>query len=218
MVQLYEKGSISYVDLMKNLGITNTGKMNYHLKVLGDLVEKNEDAKYRLTEKGQLASRVLTEISNKSPVEQTYKWKRLIASILAIANAISLVVSSLLFFVGYIDWHFFSSQIIYSLVAFLVAFIIFKFPTSRPKYDPKRARKLTAISFVIGGAMFTSIFLFFAIGVLLMTILGTKIPGGPIGTAFLLFTFLAGPIIGGSIGYLLFKRSKYSNPSFYSPF
>lgn len=66
MLQLQEKGSISYVDLMKILGITNTGKMNYHLKVLGDLIAKNEDGKYLLTEKGKLATRMLLEFNNKT--------------------------------------------------------------------------------------------------------------------------------------------------------
>ncbi len=59
---LQEKGSHGYVDLMKALGIANTGKMNYHLKVLGDLLSKNEDGRYSLSEKGELASRLLLEL------------------------------------------------------------------------------------------------------------------------------------------------------------
>lgn len=58
---LQEKGSLSYVDLMKALGITNTGKMNYHLRVLSNLLTKKEDGQYALTEKGTLASRLLLE-------------------------------------------------------------------------------------------------------------------------------------------------------------
>jgi hypothetical protein len=188
------------------------------LKLLSDLLEKNDSCKYILSEKGQLAYKVLTEFPDVPPEDQPKKWKTIIASLLAIGNAISLIVSSALFFIGYIDWHFFSSQIIYSLVAFLVAFIIFKMPTSRQKYDPIRARKLTGFSFVIGGAIFTSIFLFFSTGIVLMTILCTRIPGGILGNAFLIWAFVFGPIIGGLIGYIVFKRSKYSKPSFYSPF
>jgi hypothetical protein len=218
IVTLQEKGALGYTELMERLEIARTGTFNYHLKVLGDLLEKDDSGRYVLSEKGQVAYKVLAESPNGPPIEQADKWKRVIAYILAIANGISLIVSSLLFFIGYIDWHFFSSQIIYSLAAFLVAFIIFKFPTSRPKYDPNRARKLTGFFFVLGGAMFTSIFLFFALGFTLMSILGTTIPSGLLGTAFLVFSFLGGAIIGGIIGYLLFKRSKYSKPSFYSPF
>jgi DNA-binding transcriptional ArsR family regulator len=58
---LNEKGSLSYTDLMKALEIDNTGRVNYHLKVLDDLVMKKEDGQYALTEKGKLASRLLLE-------------------------------------------------------------------------------------------------------------------------------------------------------------
>ena len=39
---LNEKGAMSYTDLMDELGIVSTGLINYHLKVLGDLVQKND--------------------------------------------------------------------------------------------------------------------------------------------------------------------------------
>lgn len=61
---LQERGSLSYVDLMKALEITNTGKMNYHLKVLGELLSKREDGEYVLSKKGLLASRLLLEFPN----------------------------------------------------------------------------------------------------------------------------------------------------------
>ena len=105
-----------------------------------------------------------------------------------------------------------------SIGGYLIAFIILKLPTGKVKYEPNRARKITGFFFVLGGAMFTSIFLFFATGYLLMTILGTKIPAGPIGDAFLIFSFGIGPIIGCILGYVVFKKSKYSNPSLYSSF
>ena len=134
---LQEKSSLSYSDLKDASGIASTGQMNYHLKILGDLLEKNQ-GQYVLSEKGKLAYRVLADFPQ-GPVEQAYKWKRLLAQIIAIVNSISLVVATLLFFIGNIDWRFYSSQMIYSLVAFLVAFIIFKFPTTRPKYDPNQS-------------------------------------------------------------------------------
>jgi len=60
---LQEKGSLGYVDMMKALGITNTGKMNYHLKVLGNLLTKRDDGQYGLSDRGVLASRLLQEFS-----------------------------------------------------------------------------------------------------------------------------------------------------------
>lgn len=48
-----EKGSMSYVEIQRLLGIKSTGKLNYHLKVIGDLLEKEaESGKYRLTKRG----------------------------------------------------------------------------------------------------------------------------------------------------------------------
>ena len=38
---LSEKSSLSYTDLMDALKIGSTGTLNYHLKILGDLLEKN---------------------------------------------------------------------------------------------------------------------------------------------------------------------------------
>lgn len=40
---LNEKGSLSYTDLMDELEIVSTGLLNYHLKVLCDLIAKNEE-------------------------------------------------------------------------------------------------------------------------------------------------------------------------------
>ena len=67
---LREKESLSYVDLMKALGITNTGKMNYHLKVLSSLLSKKDDGQYVLSEKGMLASRLLLEFSETNAARQ----------------------------------------------------------------------------------------------------------------------------------------------------
>ena len=65
ILALNEKGNLSYTDLMSTLSIANTGKLNYHLKVLNDLLMKTEDGRYALTEKGTLASRLLQEFEEK---------------------------------------------------------------------------------------------------------------------------------------------------------
>ena len=38
---LENKASLSYGDLLSQSSITNTGRLNYHLKVLGDLISKD---------------------------------------------------------------------------------------------------------------------------------------------------------------------------------
>ena len=66
VLHLSRRGQLAYVELMSLLEITNTGKFNYHLKVLDNLVEKGEDGKYRLTERGQLASQLLQKFPEKT--------------------------------------------------------------------------------------------------------------------------------------------------------
>jgi hypothetical protein len=75
---LNEKQSLGYTDLMNNLGIVNTGILNYHLKVLGDLLTKDEAGQYLLTQKGKLASKLLIEFPEPDIALQAKKkgWKR----------------------------------------------------------------------------------------------------------------------------------------------
>ena len=65
VLHLSRRGQLAYVELMNLLEITNTGKFNYHLKILGNLIEKDETGKYRLTERGQLASQLLQKFPEK---------------------------------------------------------------------------------------------------------------------------------------------------------
>jgi len=52
---LNEKNALSHTDLLEALGFLSTGRLNYHLKQLDDLLTKNVDVRYTLTEKGKLA-------------------------------------------------------------------------------------------------------------------------------------------------------------------
>ena len=57
---LEQRGRLGYVELQNLLGIPHTGKLNYHLKVLGDLISKDEQTgQYSLSEKGKVAVTLL---------------------------------------------------------------------------------------------------------------------------------------------------------------
>jgi hypothetical protein len=75
VLTLLEKKELTYVDLMNLVGVENTGKLNYHLKILSDLIEKDGNGKYRLTEKGQLASQLLLRFPEKK-FERASRWWR----------------------------------------------------------------------------------------------------------------------------------------------
>ncbi len=59
---------------METLGFSSTGTLNYNLKVLGDLLSKDDTEKYLLSEKGKLACRILTEFPDEN--NQLQKRKR----------------------------------------------------------------------------------------------------------------------------------------------
>ncbi len=58
---LAEEGALEYSEIMRKLGLTSTGRLNYHLKVMRDLLEKDELNRYRLSKKGILAYQLLRE-------------------------------------------------------------------------------------------------------------------------------------------------------------
>jgi hypothetical protein len=59
ILSLNANPNLSYMDLMNIVETKNTGKFNYHLKVLADLIEKDANGRYMLTEKGRLAAQFL---------------------------------------------------------------------------------------------------------------------------------------------------------------
>ncbi len=56
---LYTRGPTSYTEIMESLNIDNTGKLNYHLKILGGLIQKDEQGRYTLSESGVHAAALL---------------------------------------------------------------------------------------------------------------------------------------------------------------
>ena len=78
ILALSENQNFSYMDLMGIVEAENTGKFNYHLKILADLIQKDENGKYGLTEKGRLAAQFL----------KTFKEKKIESSRLRMADAL----------------------------------------------------------------------------------------------------------------------------------
>lgn len=66
ILTLYSARKVSYMDLMGTVEASNTGKFNYHLKVLADLIQKDPDGQYELTQKGYLAAQMLQTFKGKN--------------------------------------------------------------------------------------------------------------------------------------------------------
>ena len=66
VLALYTAKGLTYMDLINAAEVANTGKFNYHLKLLADLIQKDDQGKYTLTEKGQLAAQFLQKFPEKN--------------------------------------------------------------------------------------------------------------------------------------------------------
>lgn len=132
---LDEKGSLGYTDLMNTVGVASTGTLNYHLKILGDLLEKNEAGQYGLSEKGKVASRLLVEFPEQDYSLQAKKtwWKRfwVVAVVLDLAGLLLVLSLNVL---GYLDF----AGMVQGIFSFIfgIVFIYFFYRMIRPPNRP----------------------------------------------------------------------------------
>lgn len=91
---LHERNVVSYMDLMSIVGATNTGKFNYHLKILGDLIEKDQNGKYILTEKGRMAAELLRKFPEKKTLQASLHAAD--AVLIGFAGAVLTIVNPML--------------------------------------------------------------------------------------------------------------------------
>ena len=92
---LNEQESVSYTDLLNSLEVVSTGLLNYHLKVLSDLLTKNETGQYMLSEKGELAYRLLEAFPKESNQLQKRKRQKQFWTIAALGQ-VALLISILM--------------------------------------------------------------------------------------------------------------------------
>lgn len=87
---------LAYTEIMTILRITNTGRLNYHLKAIANLVTKDEQGKYHLTEQGGLAANLLKTFPERIPISERKP------SALKITVAIVLILVGILLIASFI--------------------------------------------------------------------------------------------------------------------
>ena len=90
---LVEKDSLTYTDMMTLLQVTNTGRLNYHLKALGSLISKDEGGRYRLTEQGRQAANLLRTFPERVPPEKKLTGVKVTAALVLILIGVLLIGS-----------------------------------------------------------------------------------------------------------------------------
>jgi len=227
---LNERESLSYTELLEALGIGSTGRLNYHLKVLGELITKNEVGQYLLTEKGKLASRLLQEFKEKksqSQIEAEFPKGTLILVCLSSLGFISLLFA--LYLTGFLDFSRFLLSTVTSIFAVILFLAMEKARKKRAMWSPKHQMLGAKISLIYAGGVGGAVLGFFGGFLLLteLTRLGYFYSSYPFMSAstrdFLDIMIwvgnpIVGMILGGVVGYLVYKRSRFSKSSYYDPY
>jgi hypothetical protein len=192
---LNQKRNLSYTDLMDNLEVVSTGLLNYHLKVLADLIAKNDSGQYTLTEKGQLAYKVLTEFSTTQPQvidKRIYKsW-----IIFTIASVI----------IAFLNGYFFNIPLERVLAVVFIILATFGFAFYIRINPSKSGSRFFFVSTGVGliGSVLTLFFMYF------MNI--TRLSRNVNANFYLVIALVTFFILGGLIGDWIGKRRNYAIP------
>ena len=210
---LNEQGSLTYTELLDRLEVVSTGLLNYHLKVLGDLLTKNGEEKYVLTEKGKLASRLLLEFSENTNLKKKPTWWRKFWIAEAIVTPIYLAINIALYFKGYID-----ATTFYNLTLGIFACIGIGYMITHIKKEILSAEgllKLNKALYLLVGT-FTGGFTLWAGLTVAMNVTGVRLwLAGIIGDgALAITTMIPCYIIGGLLGNWIGKKTNYYLPHY----
>jgi hypothetical protein len=211
---LHEKGSSSYVDLMRDANITSTGKMNYHLKVLGSLITKTADGQYTLTDKGKVASQLLLEFpqEDRKALGMKPRWWRTFWIMQAVFVAVSVVINLELYFYGYID----QARLLYQSTISIIGTIGVTYMITHIMRDVMTAKgrsKFNRILYVAAGSLILGFLIWLAQGkIMQMTGVMARLDNTFGGDAYYLISLLVYYIIGGFIGSWIGKKRAYYLP------
>ncbi len=209
---LSKKGNLTYTELLDSLEAVSTGLLNYHLKVLGDLLSKNAEERYVLTEKGKLASRLLLEFPANTNLKKKPTWWRKFWVAEAIAIPVYFAINLALYFIGYIN-----AATFYNLSLFVLLSVGIGYMITHIKKDILSAQglqKLNRALYLLLG-LFTGGFIIWAGLTVAMNVTGVRLwLAGIIGDgALALVTMIPCYILGGYLGDWIGKKNNYYLPS-----
>jgi hypothetical protein len=212
---LNERGNQSYTDLMNSQGITSTGKMNYHIKMLNGLVSKNQDGLYSLTEKGKLAIRLMEEFcERKSQSEQDAPFPRGFYIVVGLYSTVFLILEFGFYISGIINLQAFAEYIATTVLG--VGFLVIAEKARRKRAMSKPSSQMLGakLSLIFAGAFAGGVILFFSGGLVigLLRIWTFSF------NSWIITSFIIGSLIGGFAGYWIYKKSKLSKIDYYIPF
>jgi hypothetical protein len=214
---LNESGSLSYTDLLNSLAINNTGKLNYHLKILNGLVNKGDDGRYSLTEKGKLAVRLLDEFKEtKSQSQIDAPFPKGYMILVALFSVVSLSLDFGLYLSGSIVFNDFVAYLATAVLAIVFLVLAERIRVKRSMMTPQKQMLGAKLSIMFASAWAGAVICFFGGGLLLGVVgLLAKFSNFEV---FIVYSNVFGAIAGAMVGYFIYKRSRYSKMHYYNPF
>jgi hypothetical protein len=208
---LNEKGSLSYTKLLDASETGSTGLLNYQLKVLGDLLTKNEAGQYVLSEKGKLAYRLLEEFPPGSNQPQKRKRQRQFWTVAALSQIVYLITIITLYYLRYVDFGRLVLYTVWFIGAIGLAYLGYrmqgKVPASGSKEEKSRFKK----AYILLGGWIGLVLAFF--GTVFLTFLSVRL-GGPKFIRIINepWEFSVLVVLGAITGYCVGKRNNFEKP------
>ena len=208
---LNEKGSLGYTELLDTTEIGSTGLLNYHLKVLGDLLTKDEAGQYLLSEKGKLASRLLMEFPIENDQIQKKRIQKIFWTVVALSQVALLISILTLYFLRYVDFARLLQSVIGSVGGIFLAFFGYRMQHTMPAPGSEKMKSRMKKAYTFGGAWLWFVIAFFGVGITIglffrpfLTYFWS--------TWYLIFSLIAAPILGAYWGYWVGKKNGFNKP------
>jgi hypothetical protein len=216
-----EKGSITYTELLNSLETTSTGLLNYHLKVLGDLLAKNESGEYLLTEKGKVAFKLITEFPQNGEA-QRHVWRRRFWISMAVFQIAYFSLGLTFYYLHYIDLFRFVSITTGFVIGIISVYFIWRMVRNgMPAPGTQQMHQRIKVAYICGGMVISLVLAFFGVGITLRGISdmqGVRFTGNnPLyvlfwSTPYLVFSLLIVPALGACIAYYFGKKNGFEQP------
>jgi hypothetical protein len=208
---LEAKGATSYTELLEASETGSTGLLNYHLKVLGDLVEKNAEGQYVLSEKGKVASSVLHNFPPQAELARKRRAQKIYWSLLAVGQIVLLASFVVVYFLGLIDIIRLVQACIACAIFLPMSYFGYKSIVNPPSPGSDRMKKRMRVAYPLGGAWLGFAISFFVVGLVLATFARPLLRY--FWTAeYWAFMVAGAPALGAVWGYWVGKRNGFNQP------
>jgi hypothetical protein len=206
------KGSVTYTELLEASETGSTGLLNYHLKVLGDLIVKNDSGQYLLTEKGKVASSVLHNFPVEADAARKRKAQKIYWSLLAVGQLVILASFFVFYYIGSIDYVRLIQGCIGTAIWLPLSYFGYRMMVNVPPPGSERMKKRMRVAYPLGGGALGFALAYFGVGLMLATFARPLLRYYFQSAEYLVFMFVVAPALGAVCGYLLGKRNGFNKP------